>query len=492
MRGLIFCVAVITMVGVAGIATAQQTVWVQIEAQKSLARAQQVARAYSADLQNVSGFAMRTGWYAIAIGPFSPFDAEDVLQQLRVTRQIPVDSYLVDGSEFRRQFWPVGAQAALAQPAIRVPEIATDAVAALPLIPGEQTVTEARRAESQLNRQERMLLQSALQWEGFYTSAIDGAIGPGTRNSMSLWQTQEGFEATGVLTTLQRQILINRYQEMLATLGMSPLIDGTTGIQIDLPTALVTFERYEPPFAHYKSIGASGVQVLLISQSGDKATLRSLYDVMQTLEIVPLDGARRFGRREFTLTGKNSKISSYSYAALANGQVKGFTLIWSAQPDRRRDLVINAMKSSFSPFDDAVLPDEFGGQNSTQSLDLMAGLNIRQPDVAGSGFYVDANGAILTSSANVRSCGKITIDDEFDVELAAIDANYGLALLRPPKSLSPIAVAQFLANSPRLNSEIAVAGYSYGGALGAPSLTFGTLADLRGLNGDTAFNRLAV
>jgi hypothetical protein len=37
---------------------------------------------------------------------------------------------------------------------------------------------------------------------------------------------------------------------------------------------------------------------------------------------------------------------------------------------------------------------------------------------------------------------------------------------------------------------VSVAGYSYGGVLSAATLTFGTLADLRGLRGEANLNRL--
>ena len=56
------------------------------------------------------------------------------------------------------------------------------------------------------------------------------------------------------------------------------------------------FDHYEPPFVHYGERGGSGVRVLLISQPGDQSTLFGLYDILQTLEIVPLDGERERGR----------------------------------------------------------------------------------------------------------------------------------------------------------------------------------------------------
>ncbi len=498
MRKFIFGVVFFVISGVANIALAQQAVWIQVEAQRSLGKAQEVARAYSGSLQYVNGFALRSGWYAIALGPFNPLEADEALQQLRVTRQIPGDSYIVDGNNFLRQFWPVGAATLNTQPVtpqvgVQVEEQAEVQVVAPPVV-GEETVAEARRSESQLLREERELLQIALQWEGFYLSAIDGAIGPGTRKSMAAWQAQEGYETTGVLTTLQRQTLVTRYQDMLASLGMTNRIDTATGIKISLPLAMVEFDRYEPPFAHFTPKNDSDVQVLLISQTGDEATLRGLYDIMQTLQIVPLEGARDIGARSFTLTGENRDMSSYTFAALANGHVKGFTLIWpmGAGADKQREMVISSMKSSFAALPDTVLPDVFGDPDAAQSLDLLAGLSIRQPDISRSGFYIDALGSVLTTAEAVASCGRVTLDEIHNVEVAAIDQGAGLALLRPLDALSPIKIAQLQPRTPRLNSEIAVSGYSYEGLLGAPSLTYGSLSDLRGLKGETSINRLAI
>jgi peptidoglycan hydrolase-like protein with peptidoglycan-binding domain len=489
-RRLSFACILLVFSGTLGAAMAQQSVWVQIEAKPNLHEAQQTAQAYSRSLQLVSGYVLRSGWFAIALGPFSPIEAEEVLLQMRITRQIPADSYIVDGGNFRRKFWP---DANVVPSAVApLPQADAQQVVAPPPEAGEETVAEARRSERRLSREEREVIQSALQWEGFYRSAIDASFGRGTRNAMAAWQLQEGYEATGVLTTNQRRDLMARYREVLASVQMARVIDTVAGIEIDLPAGMVEFDRYQPPFAQYAPRGDSGVRVLLISQTGDGATLRSLYDVMQTLEIVPLDGRRAIKRRSFTLTAEDADISSYTYAALSDGYVKGFTVIWPAGADRRRDLVISMMKSSFRTIPDVVLADAYGGSGAAQSVDLLAGLSIRQPDVARSGFYVDASGAVLTTADAVASCKRVTLDQIHDAEVAALDAPLGLALLRPQEALSPIAVARLLAGTPRINAEIAVSGYSYGGILGAPSLTYGRLADTRGLDGEASVNRLVL
>lgn len=473
----------------AGSASAQAT-WVQIEAKRSLSDAQDRIRDYASGLQYVNGFALNSGWYAIALGPFTPIDAEDQLLRLRASGRIPRDSFIADGSNFRQQFWPVGAvtlPAPLLLPDAQIEETAAPA----PLLPTEESVAEARDGERLLSQAEREDIQRALQWNGVYSGGIDGAIGPGTRTAMAAWQDANRFEPTGVLTTAQRRDLVTSYRDVLNSVGLARVLDAKAGIELDLPMAMVEFERYDPPFVHYRAKGDSGVRVLLISQTGDQATLAGLYDIMQTLEIVPLSGPRELGKSSFTLEGSNAEISSYTYAAQADGRVKGFTILWPAGNDRRRDMAIGAMQASFRPTSDAVLPDVMDG-GTTQSRDLLSGLDIRQAERVRSGFYVDGAGSVLTAVEAVEGCGRVTLDDEFEAEVVARNDTLGLALLRPREPLVPIAFARFQPHEPRLDSEIAVSGYSYEGQLGAPTLTYGTLQDVKGLNGEASLTRLAL
>jgi hypothetical protein len=93
----------------AAIAQDQEAVWVQIEAQPSLSKAQERVRDFSSTLPDVNGFALGGGWYAIALGPYTPNDAREVLRVYRSEGQIPRDSYIAYTASFRQQFWPVGA-----------------------------------------------------------------------------------------------------------------------------------------------------------------------------------------------------------------------------------------------------------------------------------------------------------------------------------------------------------------------------------------------
>jgi len=495
--------AVLFSIAFIGVAQAQQrtgAVWVQIEAQPSLSQARESIRDYATRLQDVNGFSLGAGWYAIALGPYAPQDAERVLQVYRAEGVIPRDSYIAASSDYQQQFWPIGANdlsGSALVPAIPAPDSNLEAApetAALPELPEpdpiDETPAQARASERELNRDERAALQEALKWAGFYGGAIDAAFGRGTRGAMARWQEAQGYQPTGVLTTRQRAELLTAYNAVLADLGLETVQQTEAGIEIKLPAAVVAFDKYDPPFAHYTPSGDIDARIFLISQRGDSNTLGGLYDIMQTLEIVPETGPRTLTDSAFTLIGESALMISHTQAWLKDGEIKGFTLIWPAGDEERRTRLLGEMQESFTRLDGVL--DATASSTEAQSIDLVSGLAIRKPRLTRSGFYVDRNGSVITTSDVVQGCGRITIDQDHEASISSQNAELGLAILRPRETLAPLAVATLQNTVPRLHSDVAVAGYSYGGILGAPTITFGQLADLRGLNGEEQLNRLAL
>ncbi len=466
------------------------TVWIQIEAHPSLTVAQQRAREYADSIENVNGFALGGNWYGIVLGPYLRADAREVLRSHRRAGQVPRDSFIVEARSFGGQFFPEGADG-LNRDASTTPAVSTIAAAPVPVPqPADETPAEAKRSERALSAEQRRELQVALKSAGFYAAAIDGAFGAGTRRSMSAWQGANGFTETGVLTTAQRRLLLDQYNAPLISVGMAPLSDAAAGIQMQMPLGEVAFSRLEPPFAHYDSTTGGGIRVLLISQPGNQATLYGLYDIMQTLAIVPLDGPRERRARSFTLEGRDARMVSYTEAVLEDGEIKGFTLIWPTGDEARRTRVLALMRQSFARLPGVL--DPAAGADTAQNIDLVAGLEVRRPRLSRSGFYVDARGAVVTTTEAVRACTRITLDDLYRAEVLSADDATGIAVLRPSEPLAPARVAAFRQSDPRLKSQVVVAGYSFEGALGAPSLTYGNLEDLRGLTGEAGLNRLAL
>jgi len=486
-RNFLISVVAILMLWGQG-ASAQDSVYVQIEAQPSLSVAEDRLRDYASILPDVNGFDLGRGWYGIALGPYPRNEANDVLRSLRAQRLIPSDSYLEEPGRYGQRIWPIGAGPATLPP-VTAPQIAA-APEPEPQVTDE-TLRQARASEALLTRQEREALQIALRWAGVYAAGIDGAFGQGTRSAMGDWQAANGYEVTGILTTAQRAELLRQYNAVLDGMDIQTVRDTRAGISIDLPLGAVAFDRYDSPFAHFDPTGAvEGARVLLISQPGDRDRLAGLYEIMQTLDIVPLEGDRDRDRDSFTLTGQNASIISHTEARVDGSAIKGFALIWPAGDEERRTRILAAMQSSFAPIpgvlDPAVIAED------SQSVDLVAGLSIRKPKLTASGFFVDRQGRVVTTDSAVASCGRITLNSDYDAEIMATDPALGIAVLRATQPLAPNDVAQFRDGAPRLQSEIAVAGFSFGGVLPSATMTFGRLSDLRGLNGEDSLSRLAI
>lgn len=477
--------------------------WIQLEAQPTQTAAATRVRVYAQRAEDVAGFALGRSWYAIVAGPYPDrAAATDALRDLRQAGLAPGDAFLTNGERFGDQFWPVAGGTPAPQtaepgvPAPDAPQTVTvttpDAAApqTAPALP-EESLQDARVSEQALSQPQKEQLQTALGWAGFYDAEIDGAFGRGTRTAMEAWQLAQGFAPTGVLTTAQRAQLVGAYNAVLDGMNLQLVRDTAAGVEVMIPTGAVSFTGYEPPFARYGAKGDVPAQVLLISQEGDQNRLFGLYEILQTLKIFPPEGERTRRDDSFEIAGSNDEVQSYVTARLADGQIKGFALVWPAGDSGRFDRLRAEMQASFA-VTEGVLDPAIARPDEDQAIDLVAGLQIRKPKATRTGFYIDATGRVLTDAAALGACDEITIDGSHTATTTHVDADIGIAVLTPDDRLSPQSVAAFQTQMPRIQTEIAVAGFPYGGVLVTPTLTFGRLADIRGLNGEDTIKRLAL
>jgi peptidoglycan hydrolase-like protein with peptidoglycan-binding domain len=500
---LAFSLAVAPM-GQAQEATEEQA-WIQIESYPSEATARARAEAYAAEFPDVTVFKGRS-WHAIVLGPYSPEAAAGRLAELRRSGQVPGDAFVTDGGGFTGVLEDLAVAEAMereaiateapvaetvAPAAVEAETMAPESIEPAPLvIEPDETLREARASEAELSRDERMTLQEALKWYGFYASGIDGAFGQGTRASMSAWQEANGFEPTGVLTTRQRATLVTNHAADLAEFGFESVTEAEAGIEITLPLSLVTFDHYEPPFVHFAEKDGSGLRVLLISEPGGPEALAGLYDILQTLEAVPETGERSLGDTSFTIQAASSKLESLAFAETRDGMVKGYLAVWNPADAARMERILPVLQSSFRAVGGKALDPGLVPMEEAALSGMLSGLELRKPARVASGVFVDEIGHVATALANVAGCAKVTIGAETAADVAAEDAATGLALLTPKAALAPRAVARLATASPRSGAEISVAGFSYGERLPAAVLTFGTFEAAEGIMGEPGQARL--
>ena len=464
--------------------------WIQIESYPSEATARARAKAYATEFPDVAVFKGRS-WHAIVLGPYSPEAAAGRLAELRRSGQVPRDAFVTDGAGFAGVLENLAAAAPLESGAVTSDTTDTVTEEPAPLIAeSDETLREARASEAELSQDERKALQEALKWYGFYTSGIDGAFGQGTRASMSAWQEANGFEPTGVLTTRQRATLVANHSADLVEFGFESVTEAEAGIEITLPLSLVTFDRYEPPFVHFKEQNGSGLQILLISEPGGPEALAGLYDVLQTLEVVPETGERSLGETSFTIRAASGKVESLAFAETRDGMVKGYLAVWNPADAERMGRILPVLQSSFRAVGGKALDPGLVPMEEAALSGMLSGLELRKPARVASGVFVDQTGHVATALANVAGCTKVTIGAETVAEVAAEDGAAGLALLTPKAALAPRAVARLATATPRSGSEISVAGFSYGERLPAAVLTFGTFEAAEGLMGEPGRARL--
>jgi peptidoglycan hydrolase-like protein with peptidoglycan-binding domain len=502
MKIKVLLIAILAVLSLARAGLAQEQAWLQIESQPSLTMAEERVRAYAAVFPDVAGFQVRNGWYVVVLGPYAPEAAAGRIADLKRENLIPRDSFITDGATHALQFWPVGQSAVPAAepvtetplvdvPGVEVPGVEVPGIE-VPEALADETPQQAKASEAELSRDGRKALQQAMAWYGFYTAAIDGSFGAGTRKSMAAWQEANGFDATGVLTSLQRATLIANFDADQAEFGFQTITEAEAGIEITLPTKLVQFDHYEPPFVHFAEKDGSGLRVILISEPGDQNSLYGLYDILQTLEVVPAQGERSRNERDFTINAVSDTVQSFAYAEASKGMVKGYLVVWNPADAERMQRILPAMAASFRSVGDKALDPGLVPMDEAARSGLLSGLEVKTAKLSRSGFFVDAKGTVVTTTEAVAQCGRVTIENDTDATVTATDAALRLAILTPSTPMAPAAFAAFDTGAVRKGAEIAVAGYSYEARLPAPVLTFGTLEDDKGLNGEAGVLRLAI
>lgn len=462
---------------------AQETGWIQIEAKQSLIQAEERAKIYAQELDDIAAHSLGSGWYAISMGPYPTPQAQAILDMLKSQGALPRDSFVSNGQNYRQTVWTAQSAAADDTPtddrqdaaAIDIPQPAEDPDdAPAPQLPDE-TRAQALASEQNLSRDEKRDLQMMLQWAGFYNSTLDGLFGRGTRTSMANWQQANDFDPTGVLTTVQRAELRRQYMAVIADLGLTQINDRQAGISLKLPMERLEFSQYAAPLAHYRSRAQAIEQVFLISMDGDREDLSVLYEVLQTLEIVPLDPDASKSRDEFVIRGETADRFVYIQAALADDGIKGFGLVWPSANREQYDRLLSEMANSLIRTA-GTLPAQLG-QAVDADLDTTFGLALRKPAFIRSGVFVSDTGRLLTLGNDLDQCNRLMIQGEIPAT-ATQQANSNMAVLTPQTPIAPMATAAPAARLPLPGDAVYLASFPFGGVLSAASITLGQVETL--------------
>jgi S1-C subfamily serine protease len=485
-----------------------QYVWIQIEAQPNRESAMSRIKIYRKKISNVVGFEIEGGWFGITIGPYKSNMANTLLGEFREAGLIPPDSFVARGLTYGSQFYTPrtsSPQLITEQPLNQAAaEMETTTEAATEIAITSETATDleidtelsdaeelenTKIAENSLTVDEKKYLQRALSWARHYQGAIDGLYGPETRQAMLDWQIENKYPDTGFMAPAERSLLLNKYTPVINKLNLVQISDLRAGITLMVPKGILGPAKYEAPFVRFDATNNSNTQIILISQVGDAKRLKALFEVIQTLDIVPKGGILNIDEAGFSIETSNKKLFTTGFAKLINGQIKGAILVWPSEDEARRLRLKEQIFNSFGSLG-GVLPEAEFFEAGLLPKDLISGLKIRQPIFARSGVFLNAEGVALTASQDLELCGSIELGFGTQAKVKAFNSH--LAVLTPMKKISTPGITSFQLAPLKAPRQITAGGYSFGGSLGAPTLTRGLLLEVRDLGGNDKISRLQI
>jgi peptidoglycan hydrolase-like protein with peptidoglycan-binding domain len=461
-------------------------VWIQIEAQPNRAAAMTRIKTYKQEISNVVGFEIEGGWFGIALGPYKSDAADTLLAKLKKSELIPRDSFVARGVTYGRQFYAPRSSIPKLATAQSLTETKTDLETELS---GTDNLELTKISENALTFDEKRYLQRALAWASHYQGKIDGLYGPETRRAMKDWQIENKYPKTGIMTPSQRGIILNNFTPVMTRLNLAPVTNLRAGITLLVPRGIMGSAQYDAPFVRFEATDTSNTQIILISQVGDAKRLRALFEVIQTLNIVPKGGALKLDEAGFSIETSNNELFTTGFAKLIDGEIKGAILVWPTKDEAQRLRLKEQIFGSFDSFK-GVLPEAEFFETGLLPKDILSGLQIRQPIFARSGIFLNAQGMVLTASQDLEICGSIEVGFGTQVKIKA--SNSYVTVLSPMENISPPAISSFQLGPLKAPRRITAGGYSYGGSLGSPTLTRGLLQDLKDLTNDRNISRLEI
>ena len=461
-------------------------VWIQIEAQPNRAAAMTRIKTYKQEISNVVGFEIEGGWFGIALGPYKSDAADILLAKLKKSELIPRDSFVARGVTYGRQFYAPRSSIPKLATAQSLTETKTDLETELS---GTDNLELTKISENALTFDEKRYLQRALAWASHYQGKIDGLYGPETRRAMKDWQIENKYPKTGIMTPSQRGIILNNFTPVMTRLNLAPVTNLRAGITLLVPRGIMGSAQYDAPFVRFEATDSSNTQIILISQVGDAKRLRALFEVIQTLNIVPKGGALKLDEAGFSIETSNNELFTTGFAKLIDGEIKGAILVWPTKDEAQRLRLKEQIFGSFDSFK-GVLPEAEFFETGLLPKDILSGLQIRQPIFARSGIFLNAQGMVLTASQDLEICGSIEVGFGTQVKIKA--SNSYVTVLSPMENISPPAISSFQLGPLKAPRRITAGGYSYGGSLGSPTLTHGLLQDLKDLANDRNISRLEI
>ena len=343
-------------------------------------------------------------------------------------------------------------------------------------------------SSASLTYDDKRFLQAALAFEGHYNGLLDGDWGGMSQRALEDFALQEfGSPAEEWHMAMLAFSFFDIYERdgwgmnYNPALGLSFLFPNNSAVP-DQPT------QYFVNWKHRNSTLAISIGVLPFSSA------QNTHDFVSKWHETGSDDFYSVRRDGLAITASQKWDGSALYAR--SNLIEGAWSTVMLFAERRDRPILNAVAASIDVGRTRPLRLQDGGRLEAtifRALELAAepAPNVSAkptPDrgsapslSSGSGFFVSANGEVLTNAHVVNGCSSITVDGEAATLLAASN-DFDLALLKVDSAKGP--VASFSAAPAKLNSDVTVVGFPLSGLLGGINVTRGSISSPTGFQGD--------
>lgn len=373
--------------------------------------------------------------------------------------------------------------------------------------------TNAAKAFATLPLERRIVLQTRLTAAGYWPNVPNSVFGKRLFAAITQFQTENGFEGTGILASGAETRLAAITDPLFARWAFRPIAYPGTNIAIWVPMGLgltATRERYGLKFTN--NPGGMTLNYEYFSNT----TLEETQTLWQQV-LAETHNATRYAvkRRDFfVISADRGTMSTYIRAHPYRGGVLFFTLIYNSADtaflgDRIQTLISASFWSTMSRGAPAIplpgtasvamaAPQPAPAPRTTPSAPASTpappDASSRQEAKISSGtaFFVDTSGHLMTNAHVIEGCTQIAVNGaagNFQARLVARDATNDLALLKADASLQKVPQ---LRTAMRLGENVAAFGYPLSGLLSTSgNFTLGNVTALTGLADDTRYFQIS-